>query len=425
MSCAKSPPLRHTDCYLAAAQAIADGLADLHRQGYAHCDIKPENLVAHRSGGLAFVDLSCGRRQGDPEVIVVTGTTGWMVPERHAGGLTVAQEQRADVFSAGLTLCFLRTGRPLLDDQPDTAQQMINNHLAWDPADLDVLPAAMRPVIARALDYNPGQRPTAEKLRAEIRRAIATQAALRPVWWRTRSATAAAAIIVVLAVSAGIVAGLQPGNLRCPLGTYSPDHGDTVLRIGGLIAYTGPIAGDGGSQSAALRLAVGDIRAVGTSPNYRIEEYQLDREEKDEGDPATDTICGSVDALLRNQTDVIIGPSTSANTLKVLDTVTAAGSLLVAVSTAPELSTHPDGGRFLRTVASDELQARVLSRQILDDAGGSVTHARTRSRRGCASRSSLIGLSAVRSRRTRCICCWLPAVMSAMDARVRNDSGRG
>lgn len=368
----KVAPLRRADRYLAAAQAIADGLVDLHRQGYAHCDIKPENLVAHRSSGLAFVDLSWGRRAGDPEVVVATGTTGWMAPERHTGGLTVAQEQRADVFSAGLTLCFLRTGRHLLHDQPDTAQQMINNHLAWNPADLDVLPPAMRPVIARALDYDPGQRPTAEELRAEIRNAIATQGALRPVWWRTRSAKAAA-ITVALAVGAGtVVVGLQPGDPRCPQGTYSPDHGDTVLRIGGLIAHTGPIAGDGGSQSAALRLAVGDVRAAGTSPNYSVEEYQLGRDEKDEGDPATDTICGSVDALLRNQTDVIVGPSLSASTLKVLDTVTAAGSLLVAVSTAPELSTYPDGGRFLRTSASDELQGRVLGRQIVDDGGGSV-----------------------------------------------------
>ncbi|MGH3900949.1 MAG: ABC transporter substrate-binding protein, partial [Pseudonocardiaceae bacterium] len=368
----KVAPLRSADRYLAAAQAIADGLVDLHRQGYAHCDIKPENLVAHRSGGLAFVDLSWGRREGDPEVVVVTGTTGWMAPERHAGGLSVAQEQRADVFSAGLTLCFLRTGRHLLDGQPDTAQQMINEHYAWNPANLDALPEKMRPVIARALDYDPGQRPTAEELRAGIRRASAEQAALRPVWWRTRSTKAIAAIIAALAVGAGIVVSLQPGGSRCLPGTYSPDHGDTVLRIGGLIAHTGPVAGDGGPQSAALRLAVGDVRAAGTSPSYRVEEYQLGRDEKDEGDPATDTICGSVDALLRNQTDVIIGPSLSATTLKVLNTVTAAGSLLVAISTAPELSTYPDGGRFLRTAASDELQGRVLSRQIFDDGGGSV-----------------------------------------------------
>ncbi|MGH3824106.1 MAG: protein kinase domain-containing protein [Pseudonocardiaceae bacterium] len=127
----KVAPLRRADHYLAAAQAIADGLVDLHRQDYAHCDIKPENLVAHRSGGLAFIDLKWCRRAGDPEVVGVTGTTGWMAPERHADGLTVAQEQRADVFSAGLTLYFLRTGRHLLDNQPDTAQQMINNHFAW------------------------------------------------------------------------------------------------------------------------------------------------------------------------------------------------------------------------------------------------------------------------------------------------------
>ncbi|MGH3753289.1 MAG: bifunctional serine/threonine-protein kinase/ABC transporter substrate-binding protein [Pseudonocardiaceae bacterium] len=368
----KVAPVRRADRYLAAAQAIADGLVDLHRQDYAHCDIKPENLVAHRSSGLAFIDLSWVRRVGDPEVVVVTGTTGWMAPERHAGGLTVPEEQRADVFSAGLTLCFLRTGRHLVDDQPDTAQQMINNHLAWYPADLDVLPAAMRPVIARALDYDPGQRPTAEELRAEIRRAIATQAALRPVWWRTRSAKATGAIIAAVAVSAGIIVAIQPKDPRCPLGTYSADHGDTVLRIGGLITRTGPVSDRGESQSAALRLAVNDVRAAGTSPNYRVEDYQLGRDEKDEGDPATDTICGSVDALLRNQTDVIIGPALSANTLKVLRTVTAAGSLLVAVSTAPDLSAYPDEGRFLRTAASDELQARVLSRQILDDGGGSV-----------------------------------------------------
>lgn len=369
----KVAPLRHTDPYLAAAQGIADGLVDLHRQGYAHCDVKPENVVAHHSGRLAFIDLSWCRRVGDPEVIGVAGTNGWMAPERHADGLTVAEEQRADVFSAGLTLYFLRTGRHLLHDQPDTAQQMINNHFAWDPGNLAALPEAMRPVIARALDYDPGQRPTMEELRAEIRGASATQAALRPLWWRTQSAKAVGVIIVALAVGAGIVVVLQPKDLRCPRGSYGLDHGDTVLRFGGLIAYTGPTESRGAAQSAALRLAVGDVRAVGTSPNYQIEEYQLGRNEKDAGDPATDTVCGSVDALLRNQTDVIIGPGVSANTLKVLNTVADAGALLVSPSnTAPILSTYPDKGRYLRTAASDELQGRALSRQILDDGGGSV-----------------------------------------------------
>ncbi|MGH3564842.1 MAG: ABC transporter substrate-binding protein [Pseudonocardia sp.] len=368
----KVAPLRRNDHYLAACQAHVDGLADLHRQGCAHCDIKPENIVYDGFGQLKFVDLMSSRRAGDPGVVEVTGTTGWMAPERHAGGLDLLDEQRADAFSTALTLYFLRTGRHLIDDQPDRAQQMINTHYAWQPESLDVLPAELRPIIARALDYDPTVRPTAEEFRAEIRRAGAVNAAQRPVWWQTRPAQVVAAIAVTLAVGAGIVAAIYPEDSRCPQGAYSSDHGDTVLRIGGLIPRTGPVAGQGPAQSAALRLAVRDVRAAGTSQNYEVEESRPG-DEQDDGDPGTDTICASVDTLLGNQTDVIIGPSLSAGSLKVLDTVVGAGVLLVSPSsTAPELSTYPDGGRFFRTAASDELQARVLGRQILDDGPGAV-----------------------------------------------------
>jgi len=368
----KIAPLRRNNHYLAACQALVDGLADLHRQGCAHCDIKPENIVYEGFGRLKFVDLMSSRRAGDPDVVEVTGTTGWMAPERHAGELTLLDEQRADVLSAALTLYFLRTGHHLIDDQPDRAQQMINNHYAWQPENLDVLPAELRPVIARALDYNPTVRPTAEELRAEIRRASAANAAQQPGWWRTRSTQVIAAITVMVAVSAGILTAIRTEDSRCPQGGYSLDHGDTVLRIGGLIARTGPVAGQEPAQSAALRLAVSDVRAVKTSQNYQVEEFRPGNEQE-EGGPGNATVCASVDALLRNQTDVIIGPALSASALKVLDTVVGAGVLLVSPSsTAPELSTRPDGGRFFRTAASDELQARVLGRQIVDDGPGTV-----------------------------------------------------
>jgi serine/threonine protein kinase/WD40 repeat protein len=102
------------------AQA-AQGLAAAHRRGLVHRDLKPENLFLTTDGVLKILDfglarhaVTLDRRPGvaheSPvtEAGVLLGTVAYMSPEQLTGQ---AVDARSDIFSLGVVLCELLTGR--------------------------------------------------------------------------------------------------------------------------------------------------------------------------------------------------------------------------------------------------------------------------------------------------------------------------
>jgi branched-chain amino acid transport system substrate-binding protein len=84
--------------------------------------------------------------------------------------------------------------------------------------------------------------------------------------------------------------------------------------------------------------------------------------------PSADTASQSADALLSGGVDVIIGPSTSAVALKVIDKVTCAGAIMVSPSnTSPVFTTYPSHGRYFRTTPSSVSEGSVLGKLVVTD----------------------------------------------------------
>jgi ABC-type branched-subunit amino acid transport system substrate-binding protein len=144
--------------------------------------------------------------------------------------------------------------------------------------------------------------------------------------------------------------------------------GDGVFKVGTLLPETGSLAFLGPPEIAGAQLAVADINAAGGVLGVPAE-ITL----SDSGDTSTDIANQSVDRLLGENVDVIVGAASSGVTLTVIDKVVNAGvTMFSPANTSKALSTYADKGLYFRTAPSDILQGQVLGEVIVDDGGATV-----------------------------------------------------
>ncbi len=144
--------------------------------------------------------------------------------------------------------------------------------------------------------------------------------------------------------------------------------GDGTLKIGTLLPQTGSLAFLGPPEFAGVDLALKDINDAGG-----VNGKQVEKVDSDSGDTATDTASQSVDRLLSQDVDAIIGAASSSVTLSVLDKVVGAGVTQISpANTSDELTDYDDKGLYFRTAPPDVLQGRVLGDLILSDGNATL-----------------------------------------------------
>ena len=141
-------------------------LGYLHRHGWVHLDVKPDNVVV-QEGRAILIDLGLATRPGRIERGM--GTDGYAAPEQDAGG-TVSEA--TDVWGLAATLVECVTGAAP-GRQPDLAG----------------VPTPLRPLLAACLKPDPAQRPTLEQLGRRLDELLAEpRRRLRWSSWPLRSA---------------------------------------------------------------------------------------------------------------------------------------------------------------------------------------------------------------------------------------------
>jgi TolB-like protein/Tfp pilus assembly protein PilF len=145
---------------LAIAGQICDGMAEAHRLGVVHRDLKSSNIMLDREGSTRIMDFGIARAaetKGLTDRGTLVGTPEYMAPEQIEGKDV---DQRADIYSLGIILFEMMTGRvPFEGNTPLSVALMQKTARPPDPRDLNAqTPAALSAVIAKCLEKDKATR---------------------------------------------------------------------------------------------------------------------------------------------------------------------------------------------------------------------------------------------------------------------------
>jgi serine/threonine-protein kinase len=174
--------LRDREAVEAAAQVL-DGLAHAHARGIVHRDVKPSNVLLEDGDGVSVRLLDFGLAQFDEADTLtamgdVPGTLAYIAPERLGGADATPA---SDVWGVGVMLWeVLSGGHPFWGVPIGSMTATIQAGAAPLRHQRPDLPDRVLAAVDDALHLDPGKRPTAAKLAAELRECLRPRRRGRP-----------------------------------------------------------------------------------------------------------------------------------------------------------------------------------------------------------------------------------------------------
>lgn len=209
------------------AKQVCDGLAEAHRLGVVHRDLKPGNIMIDREGNAKIMDFGIARSisvKGITGAGVMIGTPEYMSPEQVEGKEV---DQRSDLYSLGVILYEMVTGRvPFEGDTPLSVAVKQKSETPPDPRKINSqVPEDLSHLILRCLEKAKEKRyQSANEVRSElisIEKGIPTTEKVIPkrkpitskeitVTFGLKKLFIPALVVIILAITAVIILQMIP-----------------------------------------------------------------------------------------------------------------------------------------------------------------------------------------------------------------------
>ncbi len=129
------PDVRPGELFDRVAVSVLNALAYAHERGVVHRDIKPGNILVSADGVIKVTDFGLAAVSDAPSLTIdgtLIGTPAYMSPEQSRGE---AVDNRTDLFSLGVTLVEVLTGKKILAGRSYT--ECISKIQAFELSSLD------------------------------------------------------------------------------------------------------------------------------------------------------------------------------------------------------------------------------------------------------------------------------------------------
>ncbi|MFJ2932801.1 protein kinase [Streptomyces sp. NPDC087219] len=159
------------------AVGMAEALADLHRAGVVHRDVKPGNVLLPLSGPR-LIDFGISHALDLTRTTLTLGTMAFTSPEQARGEASTAA---SDMYSMGATLLHLATSRFSYGPVNDAFRLLARVQRA--EVDDALLPEELRELVLPLLSLSPADRPTPVALLAGFAKDPTGGSELLPASW--------------------------------------------------------------------------------------------------------------------------------------------------------------------------------------------------------------------------------------------------
>lgn len=141
---------------------ILVAIGHAHRAGIIHRDVKPRNVLVSHKGEVKVTDFGLAKFQQQDDAtrtLTVAGTLNYMPPEQVEGLSNV--DHRGDIYSLGITLYEMLTGRVPLDknlSEYNRLKAIVETQFPPPESFRPEIPPELSAIIMKALAKDPAQR---------------------------------------------------------------------------------------------------------------------------------------------------------------------------------------------------------------------------------------------------------------------------